>query len=97
MLVTKDFHTREATHKRDIVIRLKFALDDGSLVIEHFKVDLSLVQPTHQGEPRKDEVERLIQHLHVDPKLAYKGMRRPIDVRKLHSTMDSLHSVLWYS
>jgi len=46
------------------------------------------VEENHKGKPRKDKIENLVEHLHMDPKLAEESMRRAIDVMEMHNTVD---------
>jgi len=42
------------------------------------------IMEAYKSEPGEDQVEELINHLHMDPKLAYKRMARPVYVRKMY-------------
>ena len=39
--------------------------------------------------PREEELDRLVQQLNVDEKLAPKRVRRAVDVRKVHNRVDA--------
>ena len=43
---------------------------------------------SHQGKPTEYQVEKLIKHLNVNPKLAEKSMGRAIDVVKVEGRVD---------
>jgi len=45
-------------------------------------------EDTYESEPRKDEIEQLIEHFNMDPQLAHEGMRRAVDVVEMDSTVD---------
>lgn len=38
----------------------------------------------YQSEPRKDQIEKLIEHLNMDPELAHEGMRASIDIVEMN-------------
>jgi hypothetical protein len=44
---------------------------------------------TDESKPREDQVEKLIQHLHMDPELPEERVCRPIDVMKVDRGMNS--------
>ena len=43
---------------------------------------------THKGEPRKNQVERLVNQLYMYPRFAHERMRAPIDVCKVDGAVD---------
>lgn len=46
------------------------------------------IKITHQSKPRKDQIESLIEHFHVDPEFTCKGMGATIDETKLDRTVN---------